>query len=162
MASSSRPRDGSSSNKELPNELAEQHLKSTEQRRGAEEEANRAIDESIVWWVREVGLKDGISGFLYRKPYDETVIDERFVVRQYIVKLALAGKLFMWWFVGPEGQALTDAVRFKGNPAPGTGTGPSKYLEDHHMEVKFAPLEYDLNYDNYLRKYLEAFGLPVS
>jgi len=27
---------------------------------------------------------------------------------------------------------------------------------------EFAPLEYDLNYDNYLRKYLGAFGLPVS
>ena len=39
-----------------------------------------------------------------------------------------AGKLYMWWFMGPEGQALTDAERFKGNPAPGTGTGPSKYL----------------------------------
>ena len=68
----------------------------------------------------------------------------------------------MWWFMGPEGQALTDAERFKGNPAPGTGTGPSKYLEQHKMTVKFAPIEYDLNYDKYLRKYLEALGLPVT
>ena len=73
-----------------------------------------------------------------------------------------AGKLYMWWFMGPEGQALTDAERFKGNPAPGTGTGPSKYLEDHKMAVKFAPIEYDLNYDKYLRKYLDALGLPVT
>jgi ABC-type Fe3+ transport system substrate-binding protein len=73
-----------------------------------------------------------------------------------------ASKLFMWWFVGPEGQALTDSVRFKGNPAPGTGTGPSKYLGDHHIEVKFSPLEYDLNYDTYLRKYLGAFGMPAT
>ena len=73
-----------------------------------------------------------------------------------------AGKLFMWWFVGPEGQSLTDTERFKGNPAPGTGTGPSKWLEDHHVTVRFAPLEYDLNYDKYLRKYLEALGLPVT
>jgi ABC-type Fe3+ transport system substrate-binding protein len=73
-----------------------------------------------------------------------------------------AGKLFMWWFVGPEGQALTDTERFKGNPAPGTGTGPSKWLEEHHMAVRFAPIEYDLNYDKYLRKYLEALGLPVT
>jgi iron(III) transport system substrate-binding protein len=73
-----------------------------------------------------------------------------------------AGKLFMWWFMGPEGQALTDAERFKGNPAPGTNTGPSKWLEDNHVAVRFSPLEYDLNYDKYLRKYLEALGLPVT
>jgi iron(III) transport system substrate-binding protein len=73
-----------------------------------------------------------------------------------------AGKLYMWWFMGPEGQALTDKERFKGNPAPGTGTGPSKWLEEHHMTVRFAPIEYDLNYDMYLKKYLEALGLPVN
>jgi iron(III) transport system substrate-binding protein len=73
-----------------------------------------------------------------------------------------AGKLYMWWFMGPEGQALTDAERFKGNPAPGSGSGPSKYLEQHKMVVKFAPIEYDLNYDKYLRKYLAALGLPVT
>jgi len=63
---------------------------------------------------------------------------------------------------GPEGQALTDAERFKGNPAPGSGSGPAKYLEQHKMVVKFAPIEYDLNYDKYLRKYLAALGLPVT
>jgi iron(III) transport system substrate-binding protein len=73
-----------------------------------------------------------------------------------------AGKLYMWWFMGPEGQALTDKERFKGNPGPGTGTGPSKWLEDHHMTVRFTPLEYDLNYDMYLKKYLDALGLPVN
>jgi hypothetical protein len=57
---------------------------------------------------------------------------------------------------------LTDTERFKGNPAPGTGTGPSKWLEEHHMGVRFSPIEYDLNYDKYLRKYLEALGLPVT
>jgi iron(III) transport system substrate-binding protein len=73
-----------------------------------------------------------------------------------------AGKLYLWWFMGPEGQALTDSERFKGNPAPGTGTGPSKYLEQHHMAVHFAPIEIDLNYDKYLKKYLDAIGLPVN
>jgi iron(III) transport system substrate-binding protein len=73
-----------------------------------------------------------------------------------------AGKLFLWWFMSPEGQALTDDLRFKGNPAPGTGTGPSKFLDEHHQTVRFTPLEYDLNYDKYLRKYLEALGLPVT
>jgi hypothetical protein len=30
------------------------------------------------------------------------------------------------------------------------------------MTVRFSPIEYDLNYDKYLRKYLEALGLPVT
>jgi len=84
----------------------------------------------------------------------------------YIVPLTAphpnAGKLFMWWFMSPEGQALTDSLRFKGNPAPGTGTGPSKYLEEHKIGIKFAPREYEDNYDMYLRKYLTALGLPVT
>ena len=73
-----------------------------------------------------------------------------------------AGKLYMWWFMSPDGQALTDQLRFKGNPAPGTGTGPSKYLEEHHQTVHFAPREYEDNYNQYLRKYLPALGLPVT
>ena len=64
--------------------------------------------------------------------------------------------------MSPKGQSLTDELRFKGNPAPGTGTGPSKFLEERHMTVKFAPIEFDLNYDKYLRKYLDALGLPVT
>jgi iron(III) transport system substrate-binding protein len=73
-----------------------------------------------------------------------------------------AGKLFMFWFMGPSGQGLTDKLRFKGNPAPGSGTGPSKYLEDHHMAIKFAPSEYEDHYDTYMKAYQEALGLPVG
>jgi ABC-type Fe3+ transport system substrate-binding protein len=84
----------------------------------------------------------------------------------YIVPVAAphpnAGKLFMFWFMGPDGQALTDKLRFKGNPAPGSGTGPSKYLEDHHMEIKFSPSEYEDNYDMYMKEYQQALGLPVG
>jgi iron(III) transport system substrate-binding protein len=73
-----------------------------------------------------------------------------------------AGKLFMFWFMGPDGQALTDKLRFKGNPAVGSGTGPSKYLEDHHIQIKFAPSEYEDNYDTYMKAYQQALGLPVA
>ena len=72
------------------------------------------------------------------------------------------GKLFMWWFMSPQGQAMTDELRFKGNPAVGTGTGPSKYLQDKKIGIKFAPREFEDNYDKYLRKYLDALGLPVT
>jgi hypothetical protein len=30
------------------------------------------------------------------------------------------------------------------------------------MAVHFAPIEIDLNYDKYLKKYLDAIGLPVN
>jgi ABC-type Fe3+ transport system substrate-binding protein len=73
-----------------------------------------------------------------------------------------AGKLFMWWFMGPEGQGMTDKLRFKGNPAPGSGTGPSKYLEEHHQTIKFAPREYEDNYVKFMKKYQAALGLPVG
>jgi iron(III) transport system substrate-binding protein len=110
---------------------------------------------------RLIAMKDKPWGFV---PFKEVWSN---VPRQgYIVPNGAphpnAGKLYLWWFMGPEGQAMTDDLRFKGNPAPGTGTGPSKYLEEHHIAVRFAPLEYDLNYDHYLRKYLDALGLPVT
>jgi iron(III) transport system substrate-binding protein len=73
-----------------------------------------------------------------------------------------AGRLFLWWFMSPEGLALTDSIRFKGNPAPGTGTGPSRYLEEHRTTVRFSGREYEDNYDKYLRKYLDAIGMPVA
>ena len=70
--------------------------------------------------------------------------------------------------------ALTqDSPRSEGHPKVGlvlegggalglAHIGVIQYLEEHHMTVKFAPIEYDLNYDKYLRKYLEALGFPVT
>ena len=61
----------------------------------------------------------------------------------YIVPLTAphpnAGKLFMWWFMSPEGQALTDSLRFKGNPAPGTGTGRPSTCRSTTSAIKFSP-----------------------
>ena len=110
---------------------------------------------------RYISMKDKPWGFVPFKEVWSNVPRQGYVVPNGAPH-PNAGKLFMWWFVGPEGQSLTDTERFKGNPAPGTGSGPSKWLEDHHMAVRFAPIEYDLNYDKYLRKYLEALGLPVT
>jgi iron(III) transport system substrate-binding protein len=73
-----------------------------------------------------------------------------------------AGRLFLHWFVGPEGVALMDKERFKGKPLPGSGTGPAKILEDNKMTLKVSPQEYELNYKKYEAKYLEALGLPVT
>jgi len=110
---------------------------------------------------RSIMMKGKPWGFVPLKEVYSTVPRQGYIVPNGAPH-PNAGKLYLWWFMSPEGQALTDAERFKGNPAPGTNTGPSKFLEEHKMGIKFAPIEYDLNYDKYLRKYLEALGLPVT
>jgi iron(III) transport system substrate-binding protein len=73
-----------------------------------------------------------------------------------------AGRLFLYWFVGPEGIKIMDAERGKGSPLPGTGTSQSKLLQEKNMMVKLSPLEYELNYSKYETKYLQALGLPTK
>ncbi|MFN0070312.1 MAG: ABC transporter substrate-binding protein [Chloroflexota bacterium] len=73
-----------------------------------------------------------------------------------------AGRLFLHWLVGPEGIALMDQLRFKGDPTPGSGTGPSKYLEARGIAAKTPPLEYELNYSKYEKRYAQALGLPSA
>ena len=70
-----------------------------------------------------------------------------------------AGRLFLHWLVGPEGIALMDQLRFKGNPAPGSGTGPSKYLEERKIVPRTSTLEYEINYAKYEKQYGAALGL---
>ena len=40
-----------------------------------------------------------------------------------------AGRLFMHWWLTPEGQAVVSEIRRKGNPMPGSGTIQSKAVE---------------------------------
>lgn len=71
-----------------------------------------------------------------------------------------AGKLFMYWFLGPEGQGILDE-RFAGNPMPGANTGPARYLREHKITPKLVPVEYVENVNTYTRKYADAIGLPI-
>lgn len=103
------------------------------------------------------------------RPWEYVPLDEVFTVAPgpgYTVPEKAphrnAGRLFLYWLAGPDGTKLTDELRFKGSPLPGTGTEPSKYLEERKMTVRMAPLEYELNYKKYEQKYLDALGLPVS
>ena len=74
-----------------------------------------------------------------------------------------AAKLFLYWYESsPESKTLKDTLRFRADPRPGTGSGPSKYLTDHNMTVRVAPIEYDLNFRMWQNKYLTALGLPTQ
>jgi iron(III) transport system substrate-binding protein len=72
-----------------------------------------------------------------------------------------AAKLFLYWFLGPKGQAIMDE-RFTGNPFPGAGTGPAKFLEQQKTTPKLVPLKYVEEIRPYTRKYSEAIGLPLE
>jgi iron(III) transport system substrate-binding protein len=74
-----------------------------------------------------------------------------------------AAKLFLYWYESsPESKTLKDTLRFRADPRPGTGSGPSKYLSDHNQTVRVAPIEYDLNFRMWQNKYLTALGLPTQ
>ena len=67
-------------------------------------------------------------------------------------------KLFLLWRISPEGQALNDQIRFKSNPFPGTGTIPSRFLENLGNKV-FSATEWLVDNDARLEKlYREAMG----
>jgi iron(III) transport system substrate-binding protein len=71
-----------------------------------------------------------------------------------------AGKLFLYWFLGPEGQAVMEE-RFLGNPMPGADTGPARLLEKLGVTPRLVPLKYLENIVTYTRTYSEAIGLPI-
>jgi iron(III) transport system substrate-binding protein len=72
-----------------------------------------------------------------------------------------AARLFLLWFFGPEGKQIYERLRFDSNPLPGSGTGPSKFLEERKMTVKVTPRSFSED-KHYIRSYLEAIGLPVT
>lgn len=69
-------------------------------------------------------------------------------------------KLFLRWWLSPEGQALTDKVRYKGNPFPGSGSGQSKFLEKYAKGIPiFMSTEWIFEHERRLLKiYQEAIG----
>lgn len=46
-----------------------------------------------------------------------------------------AAKLFLRWFISPEGQKLVDDLRNKGNPMPGAPTRQAKTCEKMGIEI---------------------------
>jgi len=73
-----------------------------------------------------------------------------------------AARIFLYWFVGPEGSTLMDQLRSKGDPRPGAGTDPSKYLEAKKITPKIPGIEYELEYSKWEKKYAAVAGLPIT
>lgn len=51
-----------------------------------------------------------------------------------------AAKLFLRWWMTPEGQLFTDKLRLKGNPMPGSQTSQSKTIEKMGVEIYSCPV----------------------
>jgi iron(III) transport system substrate-binding protein len=69
-----------------------------------------------------------------------------------------AAKLFVRWWISPEGQLVSDKVRFKGNPMPGSGTSQSIMLEKQKVKV-FSTTEWTSdNEERLVNLYQEAVG----
>jgi len=74
-----------------------------------------------------------------------------------------ASKLFIYWWFGANATKIRDDTRFRGDPRPGTNTGPSKYLEQHGTTVKVAPADpYDKNFREWQDKYLQVMGVSTG
>ena len=70
-----------------------------------------------------------------------------------------AAKLFLRWWMSPEGQLLNDKIRFKGNPLPGSGTGQANILAKHKVQL-FSSDEWAIDNEERLTDlYTEAIGL---
>lgn len=69
-----------------------------------------------------------------------------------------AAKLFIRWWMSPEGQALNDKIRFKGNPLPGSGTSQSKILEKYGIKVFTLTEWVNDNEDRLGKLYQDASG----
>lgn len=72
-----------------------------------------------------------------------------------------AAKLYLRWLMTPEGMALADKVRFKGNPLPGAGTAQAKAVEQLGIKVLVVPgWEVDLN--KYQTLYSQVLGFTAD
>jgi len=70
-----------------------------------------------------------------------------------------AAKLFLYWWMSPEGSIYVDSLRNKGNPEPGSGTLTSKAIDKKgRPEIHVVPSWSVLDEDVLEKKYLEAVG----
>lgn len=70
-----------------------------------------------------------------------------------------AAKLFLRWWMGPEGGAFVDSIRREGNPEPGSGTLTSQALDKRgRPEIYPVPVWNVLDINALEKKYQEAVG----
>jgi iron(III) transport system substrate-binding protein len=68
-----------------------------------------------------------------------------------------AGKLYLRWLMSPEGQIMTDEVRLKGNPIPGSGTIQAKAIEKLGVKLLVAPA-WEEDIKGIQKRYRKAIG----
>jgi ABC-type Fe3+ transport system substrate-binding protein len=71
-----------------------------------------------------------------------------------------AAKLFVRWWIGPEGNKIADQQRPTGNPLPGTGTKPSLLLEQKGTKPIITPINQFDDFDRLVTRYQQALGAP--
>jgi iron(III) transport system substrate-binding protein len=73
-----------------------------------------------------------------------------------------AAALWIHWYYGPEATKIRNEVRFTGDPRPGSGTGPSQYLEQHGQTIHMAGPDIDLAFRDMQAKYLAVMGVQIQ
>jgi iron(III) transport system substrate-binding protein len=98
-------------------------------------------------------------------PVDAAPMDRVFVIpgSAYVHKNSThpnAARLFARWWAGPEGNRIADEQRPTGNPMPGTGTTPSKKLEQLGSKPILNPINQYDEFDVLQRRYQQVLGAP--
>jgi iron(III) transport system substrate-binding protein len=132
------------------------------------EQGNTVIMTKLVAGEYDVGQVLMHQVFEQQKngaPVDIAPMDRAFVLpgSAYVHNKSThpnAARLFMRWWIGPEGNRIADQQRPTGNPLPGTGTTPAKALEAKASKPILTPINQYDDFDRLVTRYQQALGAP--
>jgi iron(III) transport system substrate-binding protein len=99
-------------------------------------------------------------------PVDQAPFDRAysFPSQGYVAKDAPhpnAGRLLLRWWVGPDGQKVSDEIRPSSNPTAGMNTTTAKFLEQKAAKVSIAGFELQDALPQLAKEYQSTIGQPV-